>query len=82
MTMVQERARTREQTSLQKYMPYITIAVLVGGWLVQYGMDKASHAQLEATVKKLQAKDAVWNEINYSEHPRWASSIVSAEVGH
>lgn len=61
------------------WLPYVTFLVLVGGWLVQYGYEKAEHRQLEATVRRLNEQQRVTNVINYSEHPRWWESILAAE---
>jgi hypothetical protein len=60
-------------------MPYITIAVLVGGWLVQYGRHEAETDLLQKTVRHLVEQQRVTNGINYREHPTYWPEILAAE---
>lgn len=69
------------------WLPYFGMAIVVGGWLINIGMDRANHKHLEDKVSELerqfahlQEEQRVDNVINYSEHPRWTASVLSAEV--
>ena len=61
------------------WLPYVGLALLIAGWLVQYGQDRAKHGQLEADVRRLTEQQRVDNLINYSEHPKWWQEILAAE---
>lgn len=61
------------------WLPYVGVACLLGGWLIQYGADKARHEALEASVRKLEAKQLVDDSINYQEHSKYWPQILAAE---
>jgi len=52
---------------------------MAGGWLVQYGMERAEHKAMEAKVRKLEAMQDVTNFINYSEHHQYWENLLSAQ---
>ena len=61
------------------WFPYVGLAVVVGGWLIQYGMERAKHTALEQLVERLEAQQHVTNGINYREHPAYWPEILAAE---
>lgn len=63
----------------ESWLPWVGFVVLVGGYLIQFGVDRQRHADLEATVRKLEAQSAVTAHINYSEHSRYWEEILAAE---
>lgn len=78
--MVPTIPRPELKSATPWWLPYVGLAVIVGGWLVQYGMDKVKHEAMEATVRKLDHNMHITNVINYSTHPEWTASILEAET--
>lgn len=70
---------TTSTSSTPWWLPFAGLAIMAGGWLVQYGMERAEHKAMEAKVRKLEAMQDVTNFINYSEHHQYWENLLSAQ---
>ena len=62
-----------------KWLPYVGIVVVVGGWLIHYGAERQQHRDMDATVDRVVEQIRVLNRATEAEHPQWWQAIYEAE---